>query len=83
MLAPIKKINRGTSCLSRSDPRSVRPQNQPDYVIMHIYTAAAMEHLAGTLPKDMDGLAHLIGKLGKDVEFCAILLDDPPGTAPA
>ena len=50
---------------------------------MHIYTAAAMEHLAGTLPKDMDGLAYLIGKLGKDVEFCAILLDDPPGTAPA
>ncbi|SCM71633.1 hypothetical protein [Desulfovibrio sp. 86] len=49
----------------------------PENVIMHLYhTAAAMEHLAGTLPEGMDGLAHLIGKLGKNVEFCAILLDD-------
>ena len=40
-----------------------------------------MEHLAGTLPEDMDGLAHLIGKLGKDVEFCAILLADAPPDA--
>lgn len=53
------------------------PENPPENVILHLYhTAAAMEHLAGTLPEDLDGLAHLIGRLGKDVELCAILLDD-------
>lgn len=67
---------------SISPAQCAPPQNPPDNVIMHLYhTAAAMEHLAGTLPEDMDGLAHLIGKLGKDVEFCAILLDDAPPDA--
>ena len=62
---------------SISQAQCAPPQDPPENVIMHLYhTAAAMEHLAGTLPEGMDGLAHLIGKLGKNVEFCAILLDD-------
>lgn len=49
--------------------------------VHHLYlTAEAMTHLALNLPETMGGLAHIIGRLGRDVQLCAVLLDDeePP-----
>ncbi len=54
------------------------PQFQvPEDVVNRLYlTAESMLHLADTLPEEQGGLANIIGRLGKDVECCAVLIDD-------
>lgn len=51
----------------------------PVDVVHHLYlTSEALTHLALTLPETMGGLAHMISRLGRDVQLCAVLLDDEP-----
>lgn len=56
---------------------SPEPVPVPTSPIHHLYlTAASMRHLAETLPENLDGLAHIIDRLGRDVELVAVILDD-------
>ena len=60
--------------MSQSDSPSI-----PTGPVHHLYlTAESLRHLAETLPEPLGGLANIIARLGRDVELCAVILDDRP-----